>query len=172
MRQSISNFWHRRLGGLRPVSRTLYLLISFHFMLFSIPVSRPQRLIRVCDVFHDFDFISFLFRSPAFFFKIFFPSVLLSSLRRVRVSCAVTEGGHYSMSQGVAYPLEPCSPTPSRLAQRFHRPRLGSIPRFKRPPTNPSSFHTIPHFTRNPHLALSQENQDISFLNEWIQDKL
>ena len=68
------------------------------------PISRLQRLFHVCDVFHDFDFVSFCSASPAFFkffFLFFRPSFLL---------IAATEGGHYSGSRGVDRPLDPGLP--------------------------------------------------------------
>ena len=107
-------------------------------MLFSMPISRLQRLFHVFDVFHDFDFVSFLFRSPAFFEIFFFrPSLLLVAARAC--FCAVTGDGHYSTSRGVAYPLEPYSLIFSSTLALPPPPR--SFPHFKRPPP----FHTVPH---------------------------
>ena len=119
-------------------------------------VSRLRRLLHIRDVFHDFVLFHFWFRSPAFFEKIFFSVRLSSSLRRVRVSCAVTEDGHYLRSRGVDCPLDPFLTLSSTLALSSAPPRL--VPAFKRPPMRPPPFHIVPRSARNLNLAISQEN--------------
>ena len=61
--------------------------VMFYFVLFSMPVSCPQRLFHVCDVYHGFDFVSFFYSTHlAFFRNFFFPPVSPSFLRRLRSS--------------------------------------------------------------------------------------
>ena len=71
--------------------------------------------------FHDFGLVSFCSASPAFFRIFFFRPSLLLVAARARF-CAVTGGGHYSTSRGVAYPLGPYSPTPSSPIPAFIAP--------------------------------------------------
>ena len=138
MRQSISNFWHRRLRGLCPgVSRPV--TVKFHFILCC---SRcPFPAFNDCFMFSTFFTISTSFHfcsAVPHFSKIFFrPSLLLVAARAC--FCAVTGDGHYSMSRGVAYPLEPYSLIFSSTLALPPPPR--SFPHFKRPPP----FHTVPH---------------------------
>ena len=111
-------------------------------MLFSMSTSRLRRLFHICDDFHDFGFVSFCSAGLAFF-KIFFPSVpppycgLCAFLcgDRGRSLFIVPRGG---LSLGPQHPRF----SHSRPTQRFHHPRLGSFPHFKRPPTTPS---VVPH---------------------------
>ena len=75
----------------------------FYFVLFSMPVSRPQRLFHVCDVFHGFDFVSLFYSTRLAFFRNFFFSARLSLLfAAFAFFRAVTGVGHYLRSRGVA----------------------------------------------------------------------
>ena len=126
VRQSLSNF-RPRLGGLCPVF-SFPVSLRFYFMLFLISISRLRRLFHVCDVLHDFDFVSFC--SASLHFSENFFSVRPSSLLWcVHVSVPVTEVGHYLRSRGWPIPWDPAphtlssdpalSPPPPRLVPAF-----------------------------------------------------
>ena len=166
MRQSISNFWHRRLGGLCPgVSRPV--TVKFHLILCCFRCPFPA--FNDCFMFSTFFTISASFRFvpqvPHFSRFFFHPSLLL--VAACACFCAVTEDGHCLKSRGVDYPLD--SPTP--VSRTLVHPALSPlpprfVPSFKRPPTVPPPFHTIPQFAHSPNLALSQEDQYVAFLKE------
>ena len=106
-----------------------------------------------------FHFVSFRFRSREFFRTIFFSGGFSPPRRggcgslcgdRGRSLSTVPRGG-LSLGSSAFLTLS------STLALSSAPPRL--VPAFKRPPMRPPPFHIVPHSTRNPNLALSQENQ-------------
>jgi len=165
VRQSLSSFWHRRLGGLCPVF-SCPVSVIFYFMLFSMPISRLQRLFRVCDVFHDFNFVSFWFRSPAFFRNFFFRPSLLLVAACARFLCG-DRGRSLFEVPGVDCPLEPRF----RPFLRFRRFHLSSSPRSSARPRLPRCFRTISQPARIPNFASSPESQGVAFLKERARDK-
>ena len=165
MRQPISNFWHRRLGGLCPgVSRPV--TVKSHFILCCYRCPFPA--FNDCFMFSTFFAISASFRfvpqDPHFSRFFFHPSLLLVAARAP--FCAVTGDGHYSTSRGVAYPLEPYSLIISSTLALPPPPR--SFPHFRRPPPS----RTIPQLAHNPNSALNQKNQDAAFSKVRMRDEL
>ena len=151
MRQSISNFWHRRLGGLCPgVSRPV--TVKFHFILCCFRCPFPA--FNDCFMFSTFFTISASFRFvpqvPHFSRFFFRPSLLL--VAACACFCAVTEDGHCLKSRGGGLSLGLPDPrfSHSRPSLRFHRFRTGSFPRlsarlrFRRRSTRSRSSHTVP----------------------------
>ena len=143
MREPIRNFRHRRLGGLCPVFSC-----SVSVMFYLCYSRCPLHAFDACFMLAAFFMILLCFisvlQSRVFQKKIFFPAISSSLFWRVRFSpCGdrgrslfnVPRGG---LSLGALFPhtifAHPC----------FHRPRLGSFPRFKRPNTIPSPLHAIP----------------------------
>ena len=164
MRESISNFRPRQQEDFARCLAPCFCLISFHFMLFSMPVSRPQRLFHVCDVFHGFDFVSFLFHSSRVFQIFFFhPTLLLVAV------CAHLCAGDRGRS---LFKVPWGELSPEALFLPYLRPSLLSPlpprldPAFKRSPTTPSLFSHDPAFRTQSQLPRIQSRELICHISE------
>ena len=154
MREPLSN---SRLGQQEEFfwySRAPFPLYPFHFDI----CFTPSTLLSCSRCFSRFHSVPFSFPQSRFFDYYFFSGPLFPPVAARVFFRAVTGDGHYSMSRGVSYPPKPCYP---HIFARpyFRRTHLSSFPRSSARPQLPRYSRTIPRSTRNPNLALSQENQ-------------